>query len=131
MNTKASPSINDGYTKADPHEPMFVLLARDPQAPMLVRQWARDRRLRMGEDDPKVTEAFAIADAMEAYRVTERPLEQDIPRDGEHVPDPEEFRTDYRNRVEVEPGEDKSQNVVFGDVVASGDPMDKSDADPE
>jgi len=31
------------YSAALPDEPMFVLLARDPQAPELVRKWANER----------------------------------------------------------------------------------------
>lgn len=31
------------YDAALDNEPMFVLLARDPQAPELIRKWARDR----------------------------------------------------------------------------------------
>ena len=125
MNTKADPSPNDGYTKADPNEPMFVLLARDPQAPLLIRQWARDRRLREGMADPKAAEALEIADAMEAYRAAERPLETDIPADGVHVPDPADFRTDFRNHVtkdgEVfgQSGFEEIQEPVAGLVVDS------------
>ncbi len=85
------------FDTTDDGEPMFLLLARDPLAPNLLRQWARDMRLRTEGDDPQVERALAIADAMEAYRVDKHPLETDVPPDGVHVPDPVDFRTDFRN----------------------------------
>lgn len=104
-NTKDSPSEFDGYTKALPDEPTFTLLARDPQAPQLIRQWARDRRLREGTDTPKTESAFAIADAMDTWRMAQRPTEGDAPKDGERVPDQAEFSTDYRSNIPVTDGE--------------------------
>lgn len=67
MGTKASPGAFDCYDKAEPDEPMFVLLARDPDAPLLVLLWARIRR-RAGEDPDKVAEAEACADAMRTWK---------------------------------------------------------------
>jgi hypothetical protein len=43
MGTKENPGRYDCYTNALPDEPMFVLLARDPEFGRLVKQWA-DRR---------------------------------------------------------------------------------------
>lgn len=40
MGTKLNPGKFDCYTKAADDEPMFVLLARDPLAPHLVKLWA-------------------------------------------------------------------------------------------
>lgn len=40
MGTKLNPGKFDCYDKAEPDEPMFVLLARDPLAPILVQLWA-------------------------------------------------------------------------------------------
>lgn len=71
MGTKNDPGQFDCYDAADPDEPMFVLLARDPDAPDMVRLWARKRQDRDGRT-AKVAEAFACADAMEAYRREER-----------------------------------------------------------
>lgn len=50
-----------------PGEVKFELLARDPQAPHMVRHWAK-RRARFEPTDPKVKAAMAIADAMEAWK---------------------------------------------------------------
>lgn len=65
MGTKNSPGVFDCYHAAEPDEPMFVLLGRDPLAHMLVRIWAD---LRQGFDSPdKVNEARTCADALEAW----------------------------------------------------------------
>jgi hypothetical protein len=41
MGTKQNPGKYDCYEKAKDDEPMFVLLARDPLASVLVDLWAR------------------------------------------------------------------------------------------
>lgn len=66
MGTIRNPGKFDCLAKAFPHEPMFTLLGRDPDAPMLIRLWANLRR-RMGEDPAKCTEAENLAHAMEIY----------------------------------------------------------------
>lgn len=68
MGTKNNPGQYDCYDQADPDEPMFVLLARDPDAPELVREWARKRSAKHGPADPKAQEAFACADAMGKWK---------------------------------------------------------------
>lgn len=70
MGTKNNPGKFDCYANAAPDEPMFILLARDANAPRLVRMWAADRQvMHGGQNDPdKVKEAFDLADAMDAYR---------------------------------------------------------------
>jgi len=78
MGTKANPGAYDCYHNAEPHEPMFVLLARDIAAPQMVRAWAwlRRRQIREGrkpaEDEAMVEEAMRCADAMEAWRKAHR-----------------------------------------------------------
>ncbi|MDH3233638.1 MAG: hypothetical protein OEQ29_08915 [Alphaproteobacteria bacterium] len=69
MGTKENPTPHDAYEKAEPDEPMFVLLARDPIAPALVRMWARARELAAREmrDMEKVREADECADRMEDW----------------------------------------------------------------
>jgi hypothetical protein len=71
MGTKNNPGTFDCWANAEPDEPMFVLLGRDPDAPPLVRRWAHEREAR-GEDAAKVTEAMACADAMETWRKERR-----------------------------------------------------------
>jgi hypothetical protein len=66
MGTKNNPGDYDCYEKAHPDEPMFVLLARDPLAPQLVRQWAA-RAHGAGVMRIKVEEAQACAEAMERW----------------------------------------------------------------
>lgn len=62
MGTKNNPGKFDCLSKAEPDEPMFVLLGRDPAAPILINLWA-DIRSRMGEEQEKVEEACACAEA--------------------------------------------------------------------
>ena len=65
-NCKNDPSKFDCYTAAAPDEPMFVLLARDPSAPLLVAFWALIRE-KMGDDPDKVNEALTCGEAMERW----------------------------------------------------------------
>ena len=44
MSTKNNPGSYDCYAKLDPNEPYFVLRAKDPSAPYLIRIWERLRR---------------------------------------------------------------------------------------
>ena len=66
MGTKNHPGKFDCYKNAEPDEPMFILLGRDPSACHLVRLWAKVRMAK-GEDPDKVIEALECADAMEAW----------------------------------------------------------------
>lgn len=68
MGTKANPSKWDCYESAEPDEPMFILLARDPDAPTLVRQWARMRERADAATPEKIEEARTCADDMEEWR---------------------------------------------------------------
>ncbi len=75
MGTKNSPGDYDCYESAEPDEPMFVLLGRDPQAATLVRRWARKYKARKLEEgafdartEAKFNEARQCAAAMDAYR---------------------------------------------------------------
>lgn len=43
MGTKTDHGKFDCYDQALPDEPMFILLGRDPFAPMLVEQWSLNR----------------------------------------------------------------------------------------
>jgi hypothetical protein len=65
MTTKNQPGPYDCYAKAEPDEPMFVLLARDKRAPIMVRMWATSSQQTMSE--AKFKEALACADAMEHW----------------------------------------------------------------
>lgn len=74
MGTKLKPGTFDCYANAAPDEPMFVLLARDPMAPILVRLWA-DMRSHAAGNPSKVAEARACADGMVKWRVNSANLE--------------------------------------------------------
>lgn len=67
MGTKNNPGAFDCYAKAEPDEPMFILLGRDKHAPLLVKLWASMRELD-GEDMAKVEEAYQCAIAMHRFR---------------------------------------------------------------
>lgn len=68
MGTKLKPGKFDCYENAAPDEPMFVLLARDPMAPVLVRLWA-DLREHAAGNPSKVFEARTCAIDMEKWRL--------------------------------------------------------------
>jgi hypothetical protein len=67
MGSKLEPGAWDCYANAAPDEPMFVLLARDPMAPAIVRRWAAHRELDPGTPRAQVQEALDCAAAMEAW----------------------------------------------------------------
>jgi hypothetical protein len=63
MGTKNNPGKFDCYANAEPDEPMFVLLGRDPTAPFVVTFWRamkEEMRRRGASDisDAKLQEAF-------------------------------------------------------------------------
>lgn len=74
MGTKNNPGAFDCYRNALPDEPFFVLLARDPQAPTLVRHWAQLRSVQINQgrqpntDSELVREALELACSMEQWR---------------------------------------------------------------
>lgn len=73
MGTKNNPGTFDCYANAEPDEPMFVLLGRDPHAHYAVRQWAFARKAMIENgakpqsDMAMVDEAIECAEAMERY----------------------------------------------------------------
>lgn len=74
MATKNNPGPFDCYAHAAPDEPMFILLARDECAPDTIRSWCA-YRVSVGQNKPgddKLTEAYACADAMDAWLKTEK-----------------------------------------------------------
>jgi hypothetical protein len=73
MGTKLKPGQFD--PTPEPDEPFFLLLARDPAAPGLVRRWAAHRGAEgasWGASQAQIDEALACADAMEAWREAHR-----------------------------------------------------------
>ncbi len=71
MATKANPGKYDCYANAEPDEPLFVLMGRDPHAPTLVWLWSILREL-SGEDPAKVQEARECVVAMIEYATLKR-----------------------------------------------------------
>jgi hypothetical protein len=74
MGTKNNPGKFDCYHNLEPDEPHFVLMARDPAAAAIVRQWAATRRLLIDHgikpkaDLEKIAEALDCAQQMEDWR---------------------------------------------------------------
>lgn len=76
MGTKNKPGDFDCYAAADDDEPMFVLLARDPIAPALIRQWVILRMAEqqgsieaIGDNARKCQEALLCATNMDLWRL--------------------------------------------------------------
>lgn len=78
MGSKKYPATFDCYSNAEDDEPMFIVLARDKDAPLLVRMWAllREQAVEMGAKPPKdlamVAEARQCAYEMERWRRSHR-----------------------------------------------------------
>lgn len=69
MGTKENPGKYDCLAKAEPDEPYFMLLARDPMAPALVRMWCETRKVLDPECPPeKIREAYNVAIQMEDWK---------------------------------------------------------------
>lgn len=67
MGTRNNPGRFDCYNKAEPDEPVFVLLGRDPAAGPLVALWA-DIREKLGTTEPEMLEeARACARALRSW----------------------------------------------------------------
>lgn len=67
MRKKDELSKKSCMTTAHPNEMVFVLIGRDPAAPVAIRAWVAER-LRLGknqETDAQITEAIDIARTME------------------------------------------------------------------
>lgn len=56
------------YDNAAPDEPLFVLRARDPLTPRIIREWAR-AALQAGHRKEKIEQAFAYATEIEAWQL--------------------------------------------------------------
>jgi hypothetical protein len=65
MGTKLKPAKYDCYNKALPDEPMFVLLARDPQFAKLVREWAQRRTLDIQCGVCPASDYFMVQEALQ------------------------------------------------------------------
>lgn len=71
MGTKNNPGTFDCYANAEPDEPMFILLARDPSAPMLVELWAQIRE-RFGGNTREIETDLRMADEAQECAETMR-----------------------------------------------------------
>jgi hypothetical protein len=80
MGTKNNPGKYDCYAKAEPDEPMFILLARDTVAPKAVIYWCEEtiklNNYLPGLRDLKIDEAFNCASAMRNWRAQREETER-------------------------------------------------------
>jgi len=68
MATKNNPGNFDCYKNAEPDEPMFVLLGRDPTASIVVAFWIAIREELAAEgDEDKIEEAKRVATQLVAW----------------------------------------------------------------
>lgn len=109
MGSKLRPGKFDCHRNALPDEPMFIVLARDPDAASIVRLWAgmRARRIKAGErpdaDEAMVDEAMQCAADMDAWRAeNEGVWRQVVPTGSRLVPAP--WRKDEQILVSFEGG---------------------------
>lgn len=71
MGTKNNPGKFDCYENAEPDEPMFILLARDPCAAALVDLWVEMRK-KLSTNEEKLAEAIVCAKHMRNWREKNR-----------------------------------------------------------
>lgn len=72
MGSKNNPGKFDCYANAEPDEPMFVLLGRDPTASIVVKFWHDLKQIMVEEgtsasSDAKLEEALTCSEAMHAW----------------------------------------------------------------
>jgi hypothetical protein len=67
MSTKNNVGSFNCYEKAHPDEPMFVLLGRDPTAPLIVLAWVVLRHHCGHNDSAQLEEAIQCAQDMQAW----------------------------------------------------------------
>lgn len=63
MGTKENPGKYDCYANALPDEPMFILLARDPDFMRLVNMWADKRMLDIRCGERPTTDVHLVSEA--------------------------------------------------------------------
>jgi hypothetical protein len=76
MGSKNQPGKFDCYSKAEPDEPMFVLLGRDPAAGVLVQFWVELRRSAGDDNEDQLDEALRCAEAMTQWAIDHGKREQ-------------------------------------------------------
>lgn len=68
MGTKNNPGKFDCYAKAEDDEPIFVLLARDPFAPILISLWIELREMNDAHELRKLDDAYDVARDMKKWK---------------------------------------------------------------
>ena len=73
MAIKREEVVSGCIAKAADDEPVFVLRAQDMLAPDIVREWAHQAGLFLGNNHPKVQESLKLADLMEQWPTRKYP----------------------------------------------------------
>ena len=102
MGTKSKPGTYDCYANAHPDEPMFILLGRDPFAPMLLEKWAELREAARGPS-AKAEEARACAQAMRDWLASDEPKPNED-QERKHCPPNDQCLACDRLGYHIEPG---------------------------
>lgn len=116
MGTKKNPDSFDTYNRAEDDEPMFIVLARDKDAPLLVRMWAllREQAVEMGAKPPKdlamVAEARQCAYEMDRWRRANRKDDRQVELNLVNIPtvnilSSKAEKGDYKIREDKEVGD--------------------------
>lgn len=114
MGSKKNPDTFNTYEHAEDDEPMFIVLARDKDAPLLVRMWAllREQAVEIGAKPPKdlaqVAEARQCAYEMDRWRRAHRKDDRQVEFELTNVPLYQKAeKGDYKIRENRPPGEEK------------------------
>lgn len=78
MATKNAPGNFDCYAHAEPNEPIFILLGRDPTASFVVAFW-RELRVKAGLNSPsdeQIVEAMATSKALAEWALSKGKAEK-------------------------------------------------------
>lgn len=68
MGSKNDPGSYDCYGNALPDEPMFILLGRDPSAPLLIERWAIERHAAILRGERPASDMAMVREAQDCAR---------------------------------------------------------------
>ena len=72
MGTKNKPGNFDCYANAEPNEPIFTVLGRDPNAGDSVRKWADDREALIKKGEKPTSDILMVHEARRCARSMDR-----------------------------------------------------------
>ena len=66
--SKNQPGVFDCYSNAEPDEPMFIVLARDATAPLVVEMWAAERELAITRGEKPMSDIAVVSEARQCAK---------------------------------------------------------------